>query len=479
MDLGEFQKNIEERYEMEKTKLGEGGFGTVSVAHDKATGVRRAVKLILKAHVQDVDLLRKEIEITQKMDHPNIVRLFAVYEDHCSLYLVMELCEGGELFDRLVEEKYLTEPIVKKVMKQVFGSIAYCHSKDVVHRDLKPENYILLSKTKQVDQTPVKLIDFGLATRCRDEEQMKTAVGTSYYVAPEVLGQKYSKAVDVWSCGVLMYCLHCGSPPFFGKTDIEVLRKVKRGQYRMESSIWSKVSETAKDLIRRCLEMSPSKRITCLEALKHPWFQEQKSSARFDATVLGNLRSFSVANRFQKAAMTAVAYQLTPEEQAELREVFVKLDENSDGYLSFKEIKQGLECQLNEEHIPNLSEILDSMDTNQDGKIEYTEFIAAAMDHRLQRNESICWRAFKAFDKDGDGKITLGELQEVLKDEELKQEVPSSRSANFYFTQMDTDQNGEVCFQEFMDMLHTDTSGSPKKRPKSVHLEELMTSIDS
>eukprot|EP00913_Durusdinium_trenchii_P007228 g6795.t1 len=193
--------------------------------------------------------------------------------------------------------------------------------------------------------------------------------------------------------------------------------------------------------------MSPSKRITCLEALKHPWFQEQKSSARFDATVLGNLRSFSVANRFQKAAMTAVAYQLTPEErlwlwqeQAELREVFVKLDENSDGYLSFKEIKQGLECQLNEEHIPNLSEILDSMDTNQDGKIEYTEFIAAAMER-------------------------IG--------------VAGTDSANFYFTQMDTDQNGEVCFQEFMDMLHTDTSGSPKKRPKSVHLEELMTSIDS
>eukprot|EP00913_Durusdinium_trenchii_P033171 g31054.t1 len=157
---------------MEKTKLGEGGFGTVSVAHDKATGVRSAVKLILKAHVQDVDLLRKEIEITQKMDHPNIVRLFA--------------------------EKYLTEPIVKKVMKQVFGSIAYCHSKDVVHRDLKPENYILLSKTKQVDQTPVKLIDFGLATRCRDEEQMKTAVGTSYYVAPEVLGQMPGEAVLSW-----------------------------------------------------------------------------------------------------------------------------------------------------------------------------------------------------------------------------------------------------------------------------------------
>eukprot|EP00434_Breviolum_minutum_P038419 symbB.v1.2.034079.t1/scaffold4334.1/size41036/2 len=215
----EFNKNIEERYEIEKTKLGEGGFGTVSRARDKATNVRRAVKLIMKAHVQNVDLLRKEIEITQKLDHPNIVRLFAVYEDHCSLYLVMELCEGGELFDRLVEEKYLTEPIVKKVMKQVFSSIAYCHAKDIVHRDLKPENYILLSNCKAVDQTPVKLIDFGLATRCGDSEQVSTAVGTSYYVAPEVLKQKYGKGVDVWSCGVLMYCLHCGSPPFYGNTD--------------------------------------------------------------------------------------------------------------------------------------------------------------------------------------------------------------------------------------------------------------------
>lgn len=146
--------------------------------------------MLMKAHVQNFDSLRKEIEITQKLDHPNIVRLFAVYEDHCSLYLVMELCEGGELFDRLVEEKYLTEPTVRKVMKQVFSSIAYCHTKDIVHRDLKPENYILLSKCKAVDQTPVKLIDFGLANRCEESKKLQTPVGTSYYVAPEVLNQE-------------------------------------------------------------------------------------------------------------------------------------------------------------------------------------------------------------------------------------------------------------------------------------------------
>jgi len=477
MDL-DFKKHIEERYEIESTKIGEGGFGTVSPAKDKATGIRRAVKMLMKAHVQNVDSLRKEIEITQKLDHPNIVRLFAVYEDRCCLYLVMELCEGGELFDRLVEEKYLTEPTVRKVMKQVFSSIAYCHTKDVVHRDLKPENYILLSKCKAVDQTPVKLIDFGLANRCEESQQLHTAVGTSYYVAPEVLNQKYGKSVDVWSCGVLMYCLHCGSPPFFGKTDIEVLKKVKRGHYSMGGSIWSSVSALAKDLIRGCLEMDPAKRLTSMQALNHGWFQVHNSTALLDAKVLGNLRNFSVANRFQKAAMTAVAYQLTTEEQAELREVFTKLDANSDGYLSFQEIKQGMECQLNEAHFPNLSEILASMDTNNDGKIEYTEFIAAAMDHRLQRNESLCWRAFKAFDKDDDGKITLSELKQVLKDDELQQEVPSSRSSSFYFDAMDTDGNGEVSFEEFMDMLYSQSSPQNRKA-KSTNLEVLVTSIDS
>ncbi|CAJ1344016.1 unnamed protein product [Effrenium voratum] len=449
----EFSTNIEERYEIDKVKLGEGGFGTVRRARDKETGARRAVKFIVKSGVANVDHLRREIQITQKMDHPNIVRLFAVYEDRCNLYLVMELCEGGELFDRLVEEKYLTEPIVRKVMKQVFSSISYCHGKDVVHRDLKPENYILLDRGKGVDATPLKLIDFGLAQRCRDGQQLKSAVGTAFYVAPEVMAGKYAKEVDVWGCGVLMYCLHCGSPPFYGRTDVDVLRKVKKGQYSLDGPIWEPVSKAAKDLISRCLEMDPSKRISALDALKHRWFAAGKpeSLVKLQADVLSNLRGFSVANRFKKAALTAVAYQLTAEEQRELREAFMKLDANGDGYLSFQEIKTGLEQHILDGRIPNLAQILEGIDTDNDGKIEYTEFIAAAMDQRLQMNEAVCWRAFKSFDKDGDGTITLEELRKVLHDDELQSQVPATRSASSIFMEMDSNKDGSISFE---DKLH-------------------------
>ncbi|CAK9111999.1 unnamed protein product [Durusdinium trenchii] len=130
------------------------------------------------------------------MDHPNIVRLYATYEDERFLYLVMELCEGGELFDALAEATHLSEPVVQVAMRQVFGAVAHCHSKQIVHRDLKPENFIL-QKNAEVETSPLKLIDFGLATYCRENEELTDAYGTVLYVAPEVLGEKYNHACDV------------------------------------------------------------------------------------------------------------------------------------------------------------------------------------------------------------------------------------------------------------------------------------------
>ena len=225
-----------------------------------------------------------------------------------------------------------------------------------------------MSKARAVDQTPLKLIDFGLATYCRQDQSLSTAVGTPFYVAPEMLGHPYGREVDIWSCGVIMYCLHCGRLPFTAPTDLEVLRQVKRGRYSLDGAIWDQVSAPAKDLICRCLEMDASKRITATGALEHSWFKKSGTADPkvFDPEVLQNLKAFSEANRFQKAALLAVAYNLTAEEGHELRETFTKMDKNGDGYLSFQEVQEGLGPIL-ERSGTNLSQVFKGL-ANAEGK---------------------------------------------------------------------------------------------------------------
>ena len=180
-------------------------------------------------------------------------------------------CQGGELFDRLSEVFNLGERGARVCMKQVFASVAYCHSKGIAHRDLKPENYLLLDKDKPLEQTLLKLIDFGLAKKLPEEGFLKTRVGTAYYVAPEVLAQAYTEAADTWSAGVILYIMICGAPPFNAAQDSNILKLVKKGQYSMEGGVWPTVSSTCKSLIKACLEMDPQTRITAQDALSHEW----------------------------------------------------------------------------------------------------------------------------------------------------------------------------------------------------------------
>lgn len=207
------------------------------------------------------------------MDHPNVVRLFGMYDDATHLYLVMEICEGGELFDRIVEAGHLQEDTVQTAMKQMLRAVAYCHGMHIAHRDLKPENFILQTK-ESLEKTSLKLIDFGLAKYCKDGETLKSAVGTVHYVAPEILAQSYNKKVDVWSLGVIMYCLLCGTPPFHGANDRQILGSIKRGQYSTDGEKWTPVSKEAKSLLGSLLEKDADARLTAKGALENKWFKQ-------------------------------------------------------------------------------------------------------------------------------------------------------------------------------------------------------------
>mmetsp|Transcript_10786 Transcript_10786/g.19933 ORF Transcript_10786/g.19933 Transcript_10786/m.19933 type:complete len:398 (+) Transcript_10786:437-1630(+) len=281
--------NIECKYHINHLVLGSGHHGSVRKCIHRVTGMQYAVKTIRKSDptVKPGGLAR-EITLLTEMKHRGIVRLVDVHEDDEYVHLVTELCNGGEMFDKIVEKSSssssssssncdycgdapcFAEDEAARIMYQILEAVSHMHQRGVVHRDLKPEN--ILFETNEED-SPIKIIDFGLSRKHdrSTERPMGTVVGTPYYIAPEVLRKKYDKSCDLWSVGVISYVLLCGYPPFNGDSNSEVHAAVKRGRYTFPSVDWSCTSREATDFVRRLLQKNPRNRMTVDQALMHPW----------------------------------------------------------------------------------------------------------------------------------------------------------------------------------------------------------------
>merc|ERR1719253_1623055 len=406
---------LDDNYKVDKKELGRGTYGSVSKGKNKVTGVTRAIKAINKKSLPDPRRFADEIEVMRSLDHPNVVKLYETYEDARNIYLVMELCTGGELFDRIIEANYFSERVAAFLIRQVLSAVFYMHTQSIAHRDLKPENF-LLGNEKSVEEAPLKIIDFGLSKRFQAGVPMTTKACTPYYVAPEVLDGSYNEKCDVWSLGAIMYILLCGAPPFYGDTDAEVLEKVRRGKYDFDMSAWEDVSMDAKDLINNLLVIDPKKRFTVEKALHHTWVERlapNSGGKQISNTAFSNLKAFRAQNKLKKAALTVIAQELSEDNIKELKEMFLSLDKDSDGTLTVEEMKEGLK-KAGLKETDNLLQIMQEVDSDGSGVIDYTEFLAATMSKRQYFQEDVCWAAFRTFDLDGNGKITKDELAQVL-----------------------------------------------------------------
>jgi len=211
-------------------------------------------------------------------NHRSIIRLSDVYEDAGYVHLVTDLCEGGELFDKIVEKAdcdngapCFTEAEAARIIRQILEAVSYLHKKGVAHRDIKPEN--ILFETQE-DGSPVKIIDFGLSRKHSSrmgEKPMSTVVGTPYYIAPEVLRKRYDKSCDLWSVGVIAYILLCGYPPFNGADNDQTHKSVLRGRYYFPAEDWNDISREAMDFIFGMLQLDPTRRMSAEQAMNHPW----------------------------------------------------------------------------------------------------------------------------------------------------------------------------------------------------------------
>ncbi|GER54484.1 calcium-dependent protein kinase [Striga asiatica] len=440
-DFG-YDKDFDKRYTIGKL-LGHGQFGYTYVAIDKSNGDRVAVKkieknkMVLPIAVEDV---KREVKILKALaGHENVVHFYNAFEDNSYVYIVMELCEGGELLDRILSKKdsRYTEKDAAIVVRQMLKVAAECHLHGFVHRDMKPENFLFKSP---LEDSPLKATDFGLSDFIRPGKKFRDIVGSAYYVAPEVLKRKSGPESDVWSIGVITYILLCGRRPFWDKTEDGIFKEVLRNKPDFRRKPWPGISDSAKDFVKKLLMKDPRARLTAAQALSHPWVREggDASEIPLDISVLSNMRQFVKYSRFKQFALRALASTLDEEELSNLRDQFDAIDVDKNGAISLEEMRQALEKDLPwKMKDSRVVEILQAIDSNTDGLVDFSEFVAATLHvHQLEEHNSEKWQqrsqaAFEKFDHTGlkgsidplleeadidkDGRISLSEFRKLLR----------------------------------------------------------------
>ncbi|KAJ4840037.1 Calcium-dependent protein kinase 17 [Turnera subulata] len=465
--LGRPMEDIKQTYSIGK-ELGRGQFGVTHLCTHKATGEQYACKTIAKRKLvnkEDVEDVRREVQIMHHLTgQPNIVELKGAYEDKHSVHLVMELCAGGELFDRIIAKGHYTERAAASLLRTIVQIVHTCHSMGVIHRDLKPENFLLLNKE---ENSPLKATDFGLSVFYKPGEVFKDIVGSAYYIAPEVLKRRYGPEADIWSVGVMLYILLCGVPPFWAESEHGIFNAILRGHVDFTSDPWPQISPQAKDLVRKMLNSDPKQRLTAAQVLSHPWIKEdgEAPDTPLDNAVLSRLKQFKAMNQFKKVALRVIAGCLSEEEIMGLKEMFKGIDTDGSGTITLEELKQGLAKQGTRLSEYEVKQLMEAADADGNGTIDYDEFITATMHMNRMDREDHLYTAFQHFDKDNSGYITTEELEQALRDYGMH----DGRDIKEIISEVDTDNDGRINYDEFVAMMRKgNQDANPKKRRESL-----------
>ena len=493
--------------------LGEGAFGSVYQVKKKETGVIRALKEIskeaLNENMENEEELKNEIEVLKNLDHPYIMKIYEFYEDEKNIYIINEFCGGGDIAG--MHDKYGNFPefLVKYVMFQVFLAISFLHSNKVVHADIKRENiaYVYTNGNKdkraieefftdffndkelldelneasglenlsqkglhiarELSNYEMKILDFGSARKKKKNtnEKLTGVTGTVYYCSPEVIKEKYDFECDEWACGVMMYILLTGDPPFLGNSEEEIFSNILNSKLKLNHPNLKNVSEDCKDLISKLLEKKANKRIIASDALNHRFF---KTGINIGNLLKGNfsenkniLRGMLKSNvkdkktaKFKDVVLAYISLNFTDENvEKKARNIFMEMTIGKDSkhFLITKEafiskMKQTFK-DLNKKEI---EELFNKIDTNETGNIEYEELIRALTDKEKILTDKNLKQAFTFFDKDKNGSISWNEIAEVVYPEG---KIPQNTIKEFLKEIGQKDENMKLDYSEFKRIL--------------------------
>ena len=451
IDKGDFVRlkadNFFEEYDL-KEKLGEGAYGCVYKVIQRKTNYLRAVKAIKKKMV-DKNEFMNEIEVLKTVDHPNIIKLFDCYYDRTFYYMVEEYCSGGDLFEYIQKEKCFTEKKARIIFKQLLSAVNHLHKKNIVHRDLKPENIVFI-KTKNNDIF-IKIIDFGASITFKGEN-LSQELGTIYYIAPEVFMNNYNEKADIWSCGIILYIMLCGYPPFCGKDENTIKAKILHSKPAFPTKNFKNVSIEAIDYLKSLLAYNPNNRPSAEEALENCWLINESDNGNIELSkeIISNLSKFRTTLGLQKVTISFLANQVSINDEIKaLKQEFDKFDVNKDGEISKEELIKCLEVNYPyQEAVNKANQIFKEIDFNNDGSINFSEFLTVNFKKEKLLSEDKLEKTFQLFDIDGNGFITL---------DELKESMPIELTSKFEWSdliqEVDKDGDGQISLDEFKEMM--------------------------
>lgn len=443
----------------EERKLGKGFFGIVVRGEDKVTGQARAIKIIKKEKLQEksmnLELLSNEYKLMFNIDHPNIIRLFEVYDDAKYIYFVMELLEGNSLFEGMFAEgAQASEKRVRELFFQIMKGIQYLHKNGIAHRDIKPQNIMFLNK--KMDQ--LKIIDFGVSKYFFDSKNpkgeitLRTMTGSLFYLPPEIMEGAYDCRCDIWSAGVLLYMMIAGVPPFYDLNPQIVVEKVKNVDYKFEEEVWKTVSPQVQDLIRNMIAPRDV-RFDANQVLNHPWMKMDMVKPEFQVQ-LNAIKDFFKSSKISKLIREIISAGCSETDSTNMGTLFVDIDDDGDGLITRDELIEGISQRLK---ICD-SELIEAIRKNfpENTRLSYTNFSTVLGSFYTMSNyEGRLVKIFSMLDSNQDGKLTVDDLIKYQKSqtgrserkEDEEEETPEKKYAS-WISEVDSDKKGYLTFED-------------------------------
>ncbi|KAK8813221.1 hypothetical protein WA158_002813 [Blastocystis sp. Blastoise] len=430
---------IYDMYMLDSQELGSGVTGSVRCGTSKVTKQKYAIKMIRTKHMSEENkqLLKNEINILQQLDHPNIVKLYETYESADELYLVMELCTGGELYNRLMEQHncHFNEEEIRVIMRKLFSAVCYLHEKHIAHRDLKLSNIMYKNKTSD----EIKLIDFGLSKVYMHDahiKSMNTIVGTPYYIAPEVIQENkegYGKTCDIWSLGVIMYMLATGKPPIYGENPSEIMGNIGTQEIMYNRGDFKHYSKNMLVFLKHLLEKNPDERYTAPEALDSPWLSRTDTEVHIPSIYIQSIKQYAYKyTRLKRGILLVLAYNCEANSIYKIRDIFLELDKDGRGRISKEVFINALLDNDPDLQPEDAEEIFSYIDEDDSEYVNYTEFIAACMPFEYINKDFYIQKVFHILDTDNTNYISFYNLREYFKSNTIEELFGLLKEANIF-----------------------------------------------